>query len=922
MQLLVECPVELVILQAALQLSLGNAHGELFHLLGNDVDSSNALVAFEGGVTNLQSGACPALKGGLLVGTSAVLMDAFRRHGALRVALDASIALRGALQEFETVNDVEGRRRCHTNLGALFASLFDLSNEEGYAEEGREHTVCALALTDRVGDPLLWSTMQLNLAQHYSNTSHKWLEGRGLLDEARDACTAAFDTLLPLRSSAGEAWARAHDVLATIESASGRHLEAKLALEEALRLWRANGATMRAFMTRVNLAYCQLNLFEQTSDSGYATGAEGEYRRLLGELRPVATPHLAVKVTRSLGRLLAMQRRWPEACVVLAQGQEALQNQGLLARGDRERWNILRREGALFMEESIALANAGKEDTALGCLEEGRAQLLRERGGLESAARSIDGGNGLALLKKAQDAVRIAEVSLRQADLLGKSIDVAQRAMDTAMRDLRECVSRMGIAIPSVNVEELKGALVCPSHAFVYFAYAYHEALAIIVHNGSVRLVRLPKVTTEKLLNWVEDLPPTVARWMERRNDWSRAAHAAVVARMKGDPSPAIVARIAAAQLAWKKALQEILASGGDFECGWFFAYQLAFESLRGAGTFLGLEPSIVNRVRQVLAAVWEKTVTRVLGELEEALWLPLMAALPQDVTDVTFSASKQLSLLPVHAAAPERINVSYAPSTYVLGKCQAGVAQALPARTYAVLDPHSDPNRPGFLAYSNMEARIVQSRLEMAGCAGRLFTNAAADRRATLDAVTACGVVHFAGHGQYSWKDPAEAALVSYDGELTLEEIRSASEAAKASLVVLSACSTGMTDVLRSGEEFVGLPGALIEAGISTVIGSFWPVLDKSTALLMDRFYEIAYDKRRCSVGAAINGACKWLRDLTIGELRDRVLASRDRVLSGNERLLSWVGRFSDDQERPFASPVHWAPFAAFGAAGWALGQ
>lgn len=59
------------------------------------------------------------------------------------------------------------------------------------------------------------------------------------------------------------------------------------------------------------------------------------------------------------------------------------------------------------------------------------------------------------------------------------------------------------------------------------------------------------------------------------------------------------------------------------------------------------------------------------------------------------------------------------------------------------------------------------------------------------------------------------------------------------ARLVTLSACETGITDIVKgSADEFVGLPAGFMLAGIPCVVSSLWSVPDISTAILMERFY------------------------------------------------------------------------------------
>ena len=73
-------------------------------------------------------------------------------------------------------------------------------------------------------------------------------------------------------------------------------------------------------------------------------------------------------------------------------------------------------------------------------------------------------------------------------------------------------------------------------------------------------------------------------------------------------------------------------------------------------------------------------------------------------------------------------------------------------------------------------------------------------------------------------------------DGRLEVREIFGMD--LKASLIVLSACETGLGK-LSSGDELVGLTRAFIYAGTPSVVASLWSVEDSSTAQLMASFYK-----------------------------------------------------------------------------------
>ena len=105
--------------------------------------------------------------------------------------------------------------------------------------------------------------------------------------------------------------------------------------------------------------------------------------------------------------------------------------------------------------------------------------------------------------------------------------------------------------------------------------------------------------------------------------------------------------------------------------------------------------------------------------------------------------------------------------------------------------------------------------------------------------------IVHLATYGVLNKNNP----LFSFvelgagdgdDGRLEVHEVFGLTLNAR--LLVLSACQTGLgagavADV-PPGDDWVGLVQGFLYAGASNVIGTLWPVQDRSTARFMERFY------------------------------------------------------------------------------------
>lgn len=146
--------------------------------------------------------------------------------------------------------------------------------------------------------------------------------------------------------------------------------------------------------------------------------------------------------------------------------------------------------------------------------------------------------------------------------------------------------------------------------------------------------------------------------------------------------------------------------------------------------------------------------------------------------------------------------------------------------------------------------------------------------------------VLHFATHGVADSNDAGRAALVLswYDRKGTrLNAFLRARDVDQlelsAELVVLSACETGLGEMVR-GEGLVGLPQSFLAAGASEVVVSLGQVLDDSTSRLMPSFYAQMY---RQGLPAA-----QALRQAQLSMIR----------------------------EPGFSAPYHWAGFVVQGAA------
>lgn len=169
-------------------------------------------------------------------------------------------------------------------------------------------------------------------------------------------------------------------------------------------------------------------------------------------------------------------------------------------------------------------------------------------------------------------------------------------------------------------------------------------------------------------------------------------------------------------------------------------------------------------------------------------------------------------------------------------------VSRQLPHARWAHLATH------GYFADADTVAALSRGGRSAAGPL-LAAEEAGHGRVVELPAELRSGLV-FAGANRPSPEDPRPGVLSALEvAELDLRRLDTA---------VLSACDTGRGRE-TGGEGVVGLQRAFQTAGARTVVASLWPVPDRATQVLMDRFYENLWDKKLPKL-EALRQAQLWL--------------------------------------------------------------
>ncbi|MGW6504153.1 CHAT domain-containing protein [Nonomuraea angiospora] len=347
--------------------------------------------------------------------------------------------------------------------------------------------------------------------------------------------------------------------------------------------------------------------------------------------------------------------------------------------------------------------------------------------------------------------------------------------------------------------------------------------------------------------------------------------------------------------------------AGDETRPGWLSAYQQ-----RDAGT--AQHELWRTTMREVSGDLWDTVAARLRDRLREL-----------GISRITFVPTAGLQFLPLHAAAPrdadgarclmDDVTVAYAPSAYVLAVSKRRAA-ARAAKGPALL--------VGITRYEELPALpSIADEIAMVATTLRPSTpllDERASRERVLRLMSGASIVHLACHGagwalggarfRMSWTPPSVLYLWE-DGlsfqDLLLRDLRSVR------LVCLSACDTGLVDTSLPWDEFEGLANVFLQAGAAAVVSSLWAVDDRSTALLMQRFYA-NLEHHGQDPAAALRAAQLWLRDSTRASLaavyEKRIEEGHDEFMDAYTELM--LG--GDPGGRPYAHPFYWAPFTLTG--------
>ncbi|MEG3941888.1 CHAT domain-containing protein [Microcoleus sp. S36b_A3] len=349
----------------------------------------------------------------------------------------------------------------------------------------------------------------------------------------------------------------------------------------------------------------------------------------------------------------------------------------------------------------------------------------------------------------------------------------------------------------------------------------------------------------------------------------------------------------------------------------------------------------------------WRNQLETSLEKLAKILHIDkIISHLQKKCQRLILVAFRYLHLLPLHALTSRRVRqnveetgsllelfpggVRYTPSCQLLQLSQRvnpTGEDSSPTRLFAIQNPTED------LDFTDIEVEAIAKSFNPAEVLIREKASKTGLQQ-QLEALQNADIAHFSCHGFFDFLDPRKSALILAGAKITPDNVDSENKSyirsrrgetfdiaecltleeifdlplSKCSLVTLSACETGLTDIGDTTDEYIGLPSGFLYAGTTNVISTLWAVNDVSTAILMIKFYELFLSETRPPVAIALRESQLWLRSVTVKSLLEWVETSKLLSREHKQKIQDKYRRGYKQDYQPYESPVHWAAFCSVG--------
>jgi CHAT domain-containing protein len=353
----------------------------------------------------------------------------------------------------------------------------------------------------------------------------------------------------------------------------------------------------------------------------------------------------------------------------------------------------------------------------------------------------------------------------------------------------------------------------------------------------------------------------------------------------------------------------------------------------------------------------WENQLETRLEKLAEILHIDeIISRLPENCQRLILVPFRYLHLLPIHALTSRRLRqnveetgclldlfpggVRYTPSCQLLQLSQRvnpTGEESSPTRLFAIQNPHQ--NTKDDLPFADIEVEAIAKSFNPAEILiGKKASKTGLQQQ--FEALQNADIAHFSCHGFFDFSNPRKSALILAGAKITTDNVDSENKSyirsrrgetfdiaecltleeifdlrlSKCTLVTLSACKTGLTDIRDNTDEYIGLPSGFFYAGATSVISTLWAVNDVSTAILMIKFYESFLSESRPPVAIALRESQLWLKEAAVQDLVDWVASCKLISDERKEEMQNSIEFAQRPENKRYQSPYFWAAFCAIG--------
>ncbi len=721
-------------------------------------------------------------------------------------------------------------------------------------EQAIQHYFLALEVRTRAAFPEQWATIQNNLANAYSDRIRG--ERADNLEQAIQHYSLALEVYS--RTAFPADWAMTQNNLANAYSNRIRGERADN-LEQAIQhySWALEVYSRTAFPA--DWAMTQNNLAAAYSDRIHGERADNleqaiqHYSLALEVYARTAFPAEHRQTQSNLARLHFNERQWDQALDAQKRAIEAGDDLLKSAYSQTGRQAEVGETAQLYSQAAFCLVQTGAPGLGLEMLDRGKTRLLAEALALGDLDLATLPSTQRAQIETLRVQIHDVEIELRLPPET-----LTRREEPILLELLRGHRSTLNELVDTVRKDHLD---------FLPNGLSLREILALIPEDGALIA---PVVTSQGCVVFL------VPHGYEAVND----SH---ILQLPGFTEDTLQA------LLW----------GTEEKSGWLRSYGRYYET------------------RSVTA--WQAAIDNTTQTLWASLVGPIYERLKTlKITRLLLMPSSGLQLLPWHAAwrfvegrkrtLLDEYDIVYAPSAYALHVSQR--RSMMRVRKTALV--------AGVNRYSSLSP--LHNAVPEAAAIAELFNvapllDATATKQAIQDGAGHAAYLHLSCHGGFNWQAPMNSALyLASDEPLSLADILGSLDLRQTRLVTLSACETGLSEVRQSPDEYLGLPAGFMQAGAPAIVSSLWTVDDRSTALLMERFYRNHLEKGT-TFSAALREAQLWLRDATTTELgayyKSHIRMPADQAFSAHQDLFAQWG----PEVRPYENPFYWAAFTFSGA-------